>query len=201
LKIADADEYGAIFKTIVFTGLREAEATGLTWNCVDFKAGRITVCKQLQKRPNKDGGFVFAPLKNDKMRVIAPAPFVMQVLEERRRKQIEDRLKAGTAWAAWSSPKEQENALVFTNSLGEHLHPQTVYNHLKKLVAQVGAPEACVHDLRHTYAVLSLQNGDDVKTVQGNLGHATAAFTLDVYGHVSERMKDDSAIRMQSFID
>lgn len=51
------------------------------------------------------------------------------------------------------------------------------------------------------YAVLSLQNGDDVKTVQGNLGHATASFTLDVYGHVSERMKEDSANRMQKYIE
>ena len=58
-----------------------------------------------------------------------------------------------------------------------------------------------MHDLRRTYAVLSLQNGDDVKTVQGNLGHATAAFTLDVYGHVSERMKDESAARMQEYLD
>lgn len=39
-----------------------------------------------------------------------------------------------------------------------------------------------------TYAVLSLQNGDDIKTVQGNLGHATAAFTLDVYGHAAGRI-------------
>jgi integrase len=201
LKIADMDEYGAIFKTIIFTGLREAEATGLTWDCVDFKTGRITICKQLQKRPNKDGGFTFAPLKNDKVRVIAPAPFVMQVLEEQRKKQIADRLKAGTAWQAWSTSKEQETAFVFTNAIGQHLHPQTVYNHLKKLAAQVGAPDACVHDLRHTFAVLSLQNGDDVKTVQGNLGHATAAFTLDVYGHVSERMREDSAARMQNYID
>lgn len=34
-----------------------------------------------------------------------------------------------------------------------------------------------------------------------NLGHATAAFTLDVYGHVSERMKEDSANRMQQYIE
>lgn len=52
----------------------------------------------------------------------------------------------------------------------------------------------------HTFAVLSLQNGDSVKTVQGNLGHATAAFTLDVYGHVSEKMKEDSAQRMEKYI-
>ena len=56
------------------------------------------------------------------------------------------------------------------------------------------------HELRHTFAVLSLQNGDNVKTVQGNLGHATAAFTLDVYGHVSEKLKEDSAQRMEKYI-
>jgi len=56
------------------------------------------------------------------------------------------------------------------------------------------------HEFSHTYAALSLQNGDDVKTVQGNLGHATAAFTLDVYGHVSERMKDESAARMERYM-
>jgi len=49
--------------------------------------------------------------------------------------------------------------------------------------------------------MLSLQNGDDIKTVQDSLGHATAAFTLDVYGHVSERMKDQSSARMQAYID
>jgi integrase len=54
-------------------------------------------------------------------------------------------------------------------------------------------------DLRHTYAVLSLQNGDSPKTVQEALGHATASFTLDVYGHVSEQMKRESAERMEKY--
>ena len=61
-------------------------------------------------------------------------------------------------------------------------------------------PTVRFHDLRHSYAVVSLKSGDDVKTVQENLGHATAAFTLDVYGHVTEKMKKDSADRMQAFI-
>ena len=46
----------------------------------------------------------------------------------------------------------------------------------------------------------ALQIGDDVKTVQNNLGHATAAFTLDVYGHVTDQMKEESANRMERFI-
>ncbi|HAJ65354.1 MAG TPA: hypothetical protein DCM61_02070 [Clostridiales bacterium] len=76
-----------------------------------------------------------------------------------------------------------------------------LYKAYKKLAEQIGAPESRVHDLRHTFAVLSLQNGDPIKTVQDNLGHATAAFTLDVYGHTSEKMKEDSAARMQAYIE
>lgn len=68
------------------------------------------------------------------------------------------------------------------------------------MAAEIGAPEARVHDLRHTFAVISLQNGDDVKTVQENLGHASASFTLDVYGHVSDRMKKERAARMENYI-
>ena len=44
-----------------------------------------------------------------------------------------------------------------------------------------------------------LYSGDDVKTVQANLGHATAQFTLDVYGHVTQKMRQESAMRMQAF--
>ena len=125
----------------------------------------------------------------------------MELLERRKREQTRQKLRAGEAWQGWQTEKERKTALVFTTATGSNLSPQTVYNHYKKLAVKIGAPDSRVHDLRHTYAVLSLQNGDDVKTVQGNLGHATAAFTLDVYGHVSDRMKEDSANRMQGYIE
>lgn len=68
------------------------------------------------------------------------------------------------------------------------------------MVTAAGLEGVRFHDLRHTFAVASIRAGDDIKTVQGNLGHATAAFTLDRYGHFTERMKQDSAQRMESFI-
>ena len=201
LKAADDDEYGILLKVILFTGLRESEAIGLTWDCIDFKMGTLKICKQLQKRPLKDGGFTFTPLKNNKTRILKPAPFVMKLLERRKCEQAEQRLTVGDLWEGWNSTEERKTALVFTSVIGKNLHPQTVYSHYKKLAAKIGIPESRVHDLRHTFAVLSLQNGDDVKTVQSNLGHATAAFTLDVYGHVSEKMKNDSAARMEAYIE
>jgi integrase len=77
----------------------------------------------------------------------------------------------------------------------------TVYKNFKRIVDDLGIPAMRFHDLRHTYAVNALRSGDDVKTVQGNLGHHTAAFTLDTYGHVTEEMRQASADRMQQFID
>ena len=61
--------------------------------------------------------------------------------------------------------------------------------------------KGCEPHLRYSFAVTSLQAGNDIKTVQANLGHATAASTLDVYGHVTEKMKRDSATRMQKFYE
>ena len=198
---AELDPLGSLLIVILFTGLRESEAIGLTWDCVDFRAGTVKVCKQLQKRPLKDGGTVFAPLKNNKTRILKPAPYVMDILSKQWTIQTEQRLRVGELWRAWTNEEERQSALVYTTPEGNDVSPTSLRHHFKKLVTAIGAPNVRVHDLRHTFAVLSLQNGDDIKTVQGNLGHATAAFTLDVYGHVSERMKDNSAARMQAYID
>ena len=195
-KEAANDDLCYLLRIIPFTGLRESEAMGLTWDCVDFKSGSLKINKQLVRRPKSAGGYTLSETKNSKIRIIKPAATVMKLLEDRRTQQILERFKAGDLWQGWQNEEEMKTALVFTNEAGTHLSPKTVYKHCKKVLEKIGAADRTVHDLRHTYAVLSLQNGDDVKTVQGNLGHATAAFTLDVYGHVSERMKENSAARI-----
>ena len=201
LEIISTDEiYGTILRVIVFTGLRLGEAMGLTWDCVDFEKGALNINKQLQRRPQKDGGSTLTSVKSGKPRILKPAPFVMQLLKIRYTEQIMQKQRSEDLWLAWSNEEEHKKALVFTNLQGGYLIPKRVYLHCKSAAVAIGAPDARVHDLRHTYAVLSLQNGDDIKTVQENLGHASAAFTLDVYGHVSDRMKKESANRMEEYI-
>jgi integrase len=201
LEIISTDEiYGTILRVIVFTGLRLGEAMGLTWDCVDFEKGALNINKQLQRRPQKDGGSTLTSVKSGKPRILKPAPFVMQLLKIRYTEQIMQKQRSEDLWLAWSNEEEHKKALVFTNLQGGYLIPKRVYLHFKSAAVAIGAPDARVHDLQHTYAVLSLQNGDDIKTVQENLGHASAAFTLDVYGHVSDRMKKESANRMEEYI-
>lgn len=192
LRAIQGHRFEVLFTLTLFTGLREGEVLGLKWDCVDFKKGTLTIDKQLQLEKKKGGQHIFAPLKNDKARTVTPAAWVMKLLRTHRARQAEQRLKAGKLW--------EDSGLVFTDELGHHLAVYTTYRAFKKVAAEIGRPDARFHDLRHSYAVAAIRSGDDIKTVQGNLGHATAAFTLDVYGHVTDQMKKESAARMDSYI-
>lgn len=192
LQTIKGDRYETLFTVTLFTGMREGEIMGLKWACVDFDSGTILIDKQLQREKKKGGEYIFAPLKNDKTRTITPAPWVMKLLRAHRAKQSEQRLKAGTLW--------EDSGLVFSNELGRHLAIHTLYKHFKAIAVSIGLPDLRFHDLRHSYAVASIRAGDDIKTVQNNLGHATAAFTLDVYGHVTDQMRQASAERMEQYI-
>lgn len=176
----------------VFTGLRQGELLGLTWDCVDFEHGMLLINKQ-HNRVKGDTEFRFASLKNDKARVLTAADEVMEVLKLQKERQ--------TAWAAalgdgWSNPDH----LVFTTEFGRYINNKILYQNFKRIMRKLGKPDLRFHDLRHTYAVNSLRAGDDIKTVQENLGHATASFTLATYAHATPGMKRESAKRMTEFI-
>lgn len=192
LQTIKGHKYEALYLVTLFTGMREGEVLGLSWDCIDFDHRTITVNKQLQKERNGSGEYHLVSPKNGKGRCITPAPSVMEVLKGQKRRQAEWQLRAGAMW--------EKSGLIFTDELGHHLSAQTVYLHFKKLAAQAGFPAARFHDLRHSYAVAALQSGDDIKTVQANLGHHTAAFTLDTYAHVTPGMKRDSAKRLDQYI-
>ena len=175
-----------------FTGLREGEILGLTWDCLDFEHGTLLVKQQLRREQKKGGQYYFSPPKNNKSRVIALAPSVLRLFKLQRLKQNTMRVEAGESWT--------ESNLIFSNATGGFLSYRTVYDCFKRVMQKIGTPTVRFHDLRHSYAVAAIKSGDDIKTVQENLGHATAAFTLDVYGHVTAQMRRDSASRMEQFI-
>ncbi len=195
LQAIKGDVYENLYFVDIFTGMRQSEIIGLTWDCIDFDKEIIKVEKQLRKDHAQAGQeYTFTSLKNGKTRVIKPASMVFDVLRREKAKQTENKLKYGTSF-------DNKYGLVFTNEIGEHYTGVTVYNHLKRILAGIGLDDVRFHDLRHTFATLSLQNGDDIKTVSENLGHATVAFTLDVYGHVTDEMKKASADRMQKYLE
>ena len=193
LEAIKGEEYEHLFFVTLFTGMRKGEVLGLTWDAVDFSRGTILIDKQLQRPREGDGKCHLVSTKNGKSRKLKPAREVMNALYRVKKQQMRWELQHSESF-------QNPMNLVFTNEFGGYLNPNTVYNHFKEVVTRIGAPDIRFHDMRHSYAVAALQAGDEVKTVLGNLGHATAAFTLDVYGHVTDQMKEESANRMERFI-
>ena len=192
LKAIQGHQFADLFSVTLFTGMREGEALGLLWDCVDLTKGTLIIDKQLQLIRGSGGQYQMVPTKNSKSRSITLAASVVKMLRDVKRKQLENRLRYGESWV--------DTGFVFTDDLGNHLSASSVYKAFKRIMVEIGSPETRFHDLRHSYAVVAIKSGDDIKTLQENLGHATAAFTLDVYGHITEKMKQDSAARMEQFI-
>ena len=74
--------------------------------------------------------------------------------------------------------------------------PDSVLHMLHRVLKRAGLPKVRFHDLRHTFATLALQNGVDIKTVSGMLGHYSAGFTLDTYAHVTTAAQKEAARAM-----
>lgn len=173
---AKDDPFCDLFELDLLTGLRISEILALTWDRID--SGRITVDRQLPD----NGTLEFRPTKNRKGRIVPIGKRGMEILTNRRVRQLQEKLKAGPLW---SNPED----LVFTNAGGGRLSQRTISKHFNRYAPQ----DVRFHDLRHTFAVTALKAGVDIKTVSETLGHYSAAFTLDVYAFVSERMLDEAA--------
>ena len=89
---------------------------------------------------------------------------------------------------------------VFPSPSGGPMSPDSVMHMLHRVLKRAGLPKVRFHDLRHTFATLALQNGVDIKTVSGMLGHFSAGFTLDTYAHVTTSAKREAAKTMGNLL-
>ncbi|MBR6184880.1 MAG: site-specific integrase [Clostridia bacterium] len=193
LHLINGHPFEEFYYVAMFTGMRESELIGLTWDCVDLDKGTIHLYRQFKALRGKSKTYTFTTLKNKQERSFSIPPSVVRALKKVKTRQAEWKLHHGTLY-------HNEENFVFTNEFGHHLATRTVFNRFKAIMKKMGLPEVRLHDLRHTYATLAIQNGVDYKTISNNLGHATVAFTMDVYAEVSMTMQQDSVSKMESFI-
>lgn len=194
LQAIQGTRYEYLFYVAVFTGMRQGELLGLTWDCVDLDRGCMRIYRQLQPIKKSGDEYVFSSLKSRSSRIVEPAPAVIEALKKVK---VQQRRWQEECGAAWRNP----DGLVFTNEIGGHLCHFTVYKHFKRIAESIGLHDVRFHDMRHTFAVLSLETGADMKTVSSMMGHATVAFTMDKYGHVSNTMRRANAEKMQRYIE
>lgn len=161
------------------TGLRRGELLGLKWEDIDMVNGTIRVQRQVARI---DGEIVEAPLKTkNSYRTVSIGADAIEVLKEQKK-------KVGNSRYVFPSPN------------GGPISPDSVLNMLHRVLERAGLPKVRFHDLRHTFATLALQNGVDIKTVSGMLGHFSAGFTLDTYAHVTTTAQREAANTMGNIL-
>ena len=89
LQAIQGTKYGLVYQITLFTGLREGEVLGLTWDCIDFQHNAIYINKQLQKTKKVGGTYCLAPTKNSRNRTILTAPSVMALLRKQKSQQAQ----------------------------------------------------------------------------------------------------------------
>ena len=84
LKAIEGHCFEAIYILTLFTGLRRGEVCGLTWDCIDFEKGTMTINKQLQNIPGQPGAYRLISAKNGKSRTIALPSTVITILKQHK---------------------------------------------------------------------------------------------------------------------
>lgn len=185
------DRLAALFRLALDTGMRQGELFGLRWRDVDLDSGALSV--QTALKVQEKGRALGKPKTEYSRRKIEYGPGAANVLRAHRKRQAEERLQMGAAWA--------DNDLVFCNSIGGCLAPNNVTRrYFLPAIKRADVPVIRFHDLRHTAATLMLLGGVPVKVVSERLGHSNVGITLNIYAHVLPSMQKDAAVIMDRLL-
>lgn len=187
LQTALKTHFGPLFAVALTTGMRPSEYLALKWPDIDWERGTVGVVRTLEKMK---GSWRFADTKRDRSRrVVKLQEWILETLRA---------LHARGRRSECDTPEVAD--LIFTTSAGRPIHSDKVAQRFKAILCQAGLPTIRLYDLRHTSATLALSAGVPPKVVAEQLGHASAAFTLDVYSHVLPHMQAGAASRVEALL-
>ncbi len=167
-------KYYPLFLAAILTGLRRGELLALQWGDIEFANNLIHVRRSLYK-----GKFITPKSKKSKRKVVM-SPTLAGVL---KRHKLE------------SAPNGLD--LIFANGEGKPLDPDNfVRREFFPALRRAGLRRIRFHDLRHTFATLLISQGENVKFIQSQMGHASIQTTLDRYGHLLPEAHHEAGNRL-----
>lgn len=174
----------AAIQIAMFTGARLGEVCALRWRDYDFETGRIhfreTVRRVSKNEANAEYGhrteMVFSSTKTDASDRVIYLPQVLQDLMKDQHSRFSRKFR--------EAPKHGD--FIIFNRAGSHMDPDNLSSYFRKTLAELELPHVKFHALRHTFATRAVENGIDVATVSGILGHADVTTTTHYYVHPRE---------------
>ncbi|MEU6001621.1 site-specific integrase [Streptomyces sp. NPDC047197] len=190
LDAAQGDRLYPAFHLMGTRGLRRGETAGQEWSDIDLDGGHITPAKEIvvdgwdpyESEPKTDGS----------ADTIALDSLNLLVLREHKACQAKEREEWGPAW--------KDSGKVFAQEDGSALHPETLSDTFRRILATTDLPPITLRDLRHVAATLTHGGGGDIHTVKATLRHSTITLTSDTYTSLLPELDREIAEKATSLI-
>lgn len=190
-----------------YTGMRLSEVLGLTWDNIDFKAGMISIDKQIQVSGvgSNRRTYLTTPKTKTSKRSILISKILIKEIKKWKTIQLENKLKLGESYILTCLSKNNSIILkqkrdiandkyldlVCTCSDGMYIIANSVKG-ISKTLEHHGI-NFNFHSLRHTHATLLIENNAKIKDVAARLGHSqTSSLTEDLYTHDTLEMQKET---------
>lgn len=173
--LAETEKRGLLpaFYLELTTGLRRGELLALLWTDLNAEERTISVTKQVNRIAGELK--ISQPKTHNSVRTLVIPQQALNLLQQEH-------------------DKHPHNPYMFPSPVTGTMYDPDAFRHIHdKILKATGLEHIRFHDLRHTFATLSLKSGVDVKTLSGALGHYSAGFTLNTYTHATAQMKREAA--------
>jgi len=176
LENATSQKARVLFMTGILTGARQGELLGLEWGDIDWRNSQLLI------RRTFNHGKLMEPKSRASRRRIDLAPDLTHVLKE---------------WKL-ASPYKEDSDPIFPSEVGTHWDaPHMLTRHYFLALKKAKLPRINFHQLRHTYASLLIDQGENLKYVQTQLGHSSIEVTVNIYGHLLKDQNPEAARKLE----
>lgn len=190
--VGDQQKWAVLFRLLAFTGCRKGEALALTWKDINFKESTMMIGKTLTL--GLGNKLIIQPPKTKKSKRELPLdPGTMEILKLWKSSQAKDMLKLG-----FNTLKPEQ--LLFTNLKNGYINPQRIGQKLEVFCKHAGLKVITPHGFRHTHCSLLFEAGATIKEVQDRLGHSDIKTTMNIYAHVTQKKKEETALKFAQYM-
>lgn len=168
-------KYRTFFYLMIYSGFRRGEMLGLEWKDVDFENNIISV-RRTSNYTAKKGVYTDTTKTKRSQRTLKFPQFIMDMLKEYKEEQDAEALRLADRWV--------ETDRLYVKWDGRPMQNGTPYFWLGEFCEKHDLPFYGLHSFRHLFCSLLVNQGVDIVTVSGALGHSCVSTTSNVYCHM-----------------
>ena len=184
----------------LFTGMRRGEMLGLWWSDIDLDNGTVFISRTLKEgtRFIPGGGGLTKPIYNEpktasSKRLVHIPVAVINAIHRHQMAQHLQKVSLGEEWI--------ERGLVFTSPCGTEVFPSNYSYRFRKFLNNNGMRHIRIHDLRHTFATLALENGVQLAAITQTLGHSGIEITKNIYAKSVPALEIEATTAIAKLLD